>query len=229
MDNTIINNIQNNVYQAMFDEHGYSVKSVGFVNEVYQNVRFQRLSNIFKDENNITLHEIGFGLGHFYKFLKDYYHDKNITYSGSEIMKDFYNQCKSLYPEINLYLRDISSEVCEDRYDYIVLNGVFNLKCDISKKDWEKHILNLLSKSFLMAKKGVVFSILTEFCDYYDKELYYCNTSKFFNYINDNLSRFFKYDQSYPLFESTFYIYKEDYIKTLYTQPEFNKYFKNDI
>jgi hypothetical protein len=226
MENKLINDTQNNFYKAMFDEHGYSVKSVGFVSEVYQDVRFEKLSNMFKNEDNITVHEIGFGLGHFYKYLKEKFPNKNIIYSGSEIMEDFYNQCKDLYPDINLYLRDIGTGNYEDKYDFIVLNGVFNPKCDISKKEWEKHILNLLAKSFSMAKKGVAFSILTEFCDYYDKELYYCNTAKFFNYINDNLSRFFHYDQGYPLFESTFHVYKEDYMKSLYVQPEFNKYFK---
>ena len=226
MNNKLITDTQNSFYKAMFDEHGYSVKSVGFVSEVYQDVRFERLSNIFDKEENVTVHEVGFGLGHFYKYIKENHANKNITYSGSEIMEDFYNQCKELYPEINLYLRDIGTENCEDKYDFIVLNGVFNPKCGISRIEWEKHILNLLDKCFAMAKKGVAFSILTEFCDFYDKELYYCNTAKFFNHINDNLSRFFKYDQSYPLFEATFYIYKEEYIKGLYEQPEFKKYFK---
>ena len=224
MDN-LINETQKNFYQTMFDEHGYSVKSVGFVSEVYQDVRFEKLSNIFKDSDNITVHEVGFGLGHFYEYLKNKYPHKNITYSGSEIVEDFHKNTSSLYPDIKLYLRDISADNCEEKYDYIVLNGVFNPKCDVRKKDWEKHVLKLLSKCFSIAQKGVAFSILSEFCDYNDKELYYCNTMKFLNYINDNLSRFVEYSQSYALYEATFFIYKEEYVKSLHTNPQFNKYF----
>ena len=226
MDNKLINNTQKSFYQTMFDEHGYSVKSVGFGTEIYQDLRFKKLSGIFNEEDNITVHEIGFGLGHFYEYIKRNLPDRSIIYSGSEIMEDFYKHCSEMYPELKLHLRDVGSETVEDKYDYVVLNGVFNPKCDVRRGDWEKHVLNLLTKSFAMAEKGVAFSILSEFCDYYDKELYYCNTTKFLNYINDNLSRFVEYHQSYPLYEATFFIYKPEYIKSLYTDPQFDKYFR---
>jgi hypothetical protein len=226
MSSNTINDNQKNFYQSMFNEHGYSVKSVGFGNEIYQDARFERLANIFKDEKDITVHEIGFGLGHFYEYLQKKHPDRNIEYSGSEIMEDFYKHCSKIYPDIKLYLRDIGAEKSNEQYDYVVLNGVFNPKCNTSRKEWEKHILNLLSKAFSMANKGVAFSILSEFCDFYDKELYYCNTMKFLNYINDNLSRFIEYNQAYPLYEVTFFVYKEKYIKSLYKDSLFNKYFK---
>jgi len=77
-----------------------------------------------------------------------------------------------------------------------------------------------------MCKKGIAFNFISPFVDYYQTEVYYSNLPKIINFINDKLSRFFVIKHNYALYEYTVYVYREEYIKLLHPELEFQKYFK---
>lgn len=212
---------QNDFYKKFYDVHNdVSVSSE------YQKVRYEKISNMFKDDDNFTIHDIGMGLGGFLQYLNKNFIHKNYEYSGTEINQEFYNICECKYPNNKFYLRDIMQDKCEDRYDYLVMNAIFNTKGNVSITKWEEYIFKLIKQAYDMANKGIAFNILTEFCDFYERDLYYCNIFKMLNYINDNLSRFFEVQHSYPLYEVTIFVYKPNFIMKNYNEEQFKKYFK---
>lgn len=221
-----IDKSQNEYYSGLFKKYGYSPLAVAGKAEEYKNLRYEKVSGIFFNDNNFSLHDVGSGLGHYYPFLKKRLKEKKFDYSGSEINKEFYNFCKKKYPEVEFFLRDLSKKVHDNKYDYLIITGVFYHTCGVDHKKWQKFCFKLIDNCFKMAKKGIACNFITEFVDYKKDDLYYCNIDKITNYIVSNLSRFFNIYHAYPLYEFTLNIFKESYIKQKFQNKSFNKYFK---
>jgi hypothetical protein len=166
------------------------------------------------------------GLADYLKFLNRYFSHLTFEYSGTEIVPEFCEEARRQYPNTKFYLRDIAERSFDDRYDYVVMSGVFHQRRDSLIRDWEDFAQNLIFNSFQMCNKAIGFNFISPFVDFYQTEVYYCNLPKLLNFINDKLSRFFVIYHNYALFEFTVFVYRAEYIKTLFPQPEFQKYFR---
>jgi hypothetical protein len=222
----VIQHSQEEYYSSLFKDYGYSPKSVGSENLTTKHMRYFKLSQIFSGDDHFTLHDVGHGLGHYYDFLNSSYKDKCIAYSGSEICKDFVEFCTTKYPACKFYYRNLSEKPFPETYDYIVLGGTFYHIEENDPLDWKIFIESSLSNGFDSCNKGMSFNFITEFCDYFKNGLYYCRLDHIISFIAHNLSRFFVIDHSYPLYEFTIYVYKENYVKSLYPDIELKRYFK---
>lgn len=214
------------IFRNLFEKYKGTPMANSSESYVHKTQRYELVSGIFRDETNISLHDVGMGTGEFGKYLKQKFPDKNINYSGSEIINELIAEAEVYFPSSKFYCRDLAERSYKDRYDYIILSGVFHQKRDASIKEWENFYKLILKNSFLMCRKGISFNFITPFVDYYQTDVYYCNLSKLLNFINDDLSRFFEIKHNYALYEFTVYVYKEEYIRSITTEIEFHKYFK---
>ena len=218
---------QRQFYLEKFEKYQDSPQSLSWTNKVTQYVRFDLLSRLFRhedEEHPFSVHEIGSGLAHFYEFLKERTRYK-VDYSGSEVVEEFIRHTADKYPFLNISHRDIAEHVPEDRYDYLVLSGTFNPIQDIEKDRWTSFREKMVVNMFKMAKKGIGINFLTGYSDFCDEGLYYCDPKELYDFIQKNLSRYFIIDNSYPLYEFTALIYKEEFIRSIYKEVEFAKYF----
>lgn len=220
-----VTKLQSDYYGRLMEKFGPSVDAVASGKNEYKHLRYSKLSKLFGEDKEFTVHDVGMGLGHFYEYLKENFKEREIVYSGTEIVNDFYLHCKKHNPECNFYLRDLVGTANVDKYDYVILGGTFYHQCDVSRNDWENYIYKLLSRAFSMARKGISFNLITQYCDYYEKGLYYCNVPKLLDFVVGNLSRFFNIDHAYPLYELTVCVYKEDFMRSGFTSKEYDKYF----
>lgn len=222
-----ITRAQAEYYSKLLERNGPGVDAVASGKQIYKNLRYDRISRVFGDDEELTLHDVGCGLGHYYEFLQTRFPERKIQYSGSEVTPAFVSYCKERYPGCEFHLRDIGKEKCPDRHDYLVFGGTFYHPCETSRSDWERFMFRLLARAFSMARKGIAFNVITQYCDFYEKGLYYCNVPKILDFITDELSRFFVVDHSYPLYEMTIMVYRHDVIQQQYPQPEYEKYFNS--
>lgn len=215
-------------YLNNFKKYMDSPQSLGWNNKITQNLRFEIISRLFiyeKPGELFTIHEIGSGLAHFYEYMlerKVY----SFEYSGSEIVKEFVDYCSNKYTSVNFFLRDLSSELPKERYDYLISSGTFNTILNTELDEWQSYIIKIIKNMFNLSKKGIAVNFLTSYSDNQDTSLYYSDPKKMYDFIQKDLSRFIIIDNSYPLYEYTMIIYKEDYIKTVFREAEHEKYFK---
>ena len=191
----------------------------------HKELRYKNISGVFGEEDSFSLHDVGMGLGDYCNFLNKYYSDRNIVYSGSDIFQDYVIESNRRFPDKKFYLRNLVTSSTEDKYDYLILSGVFHQRRDTSIKDWEQYMETLINNCFAMCNKGIAFNAVTQFVDFYQPNIYYCNIHKLIESINDRLSRFFILKHDYALYELTVYVYKEEYIQQKYSEKEFEKYF----
>jgi len=217
---------QEKIYRELYEQHKGTPMAVSSESLNHKKLRFGMVCDIFRDDDDITVHDVGMGVADLNAFIMDNYPDKKITYSGTEILNEYVEDSKKRFPENEFFHRDIAESSFEDRYDYVLMSGVFHQRRDSKIPDWERFSQNIIRNSFAMCKKGIAFNFISPFVDFYQTQVYYANLPKLINFINDDLSRFFEIRHNYALFEFTVYVYKEAHIKSLHPQPEFQKYFK---
>jgi hypothetical protein len=213
-------------YSELFHKYKGEPQAVSSESFEHKRLRYDRLSRIFKEDNNCSIHDVGMGMGHFYEYIKKELPSLSCTYSGTEIVEDYYSYCLLQYPENNFYLRDLAEKPGEDSYDYVVLSGVFHQMQGSKRLDWENFMEAILTNVFAMSKKGIALNLVSGFVDFYQPNIYYSNLCKLTHFINDKLSRFFAIDHSYALYEQTVFVYQPEFVISQFPQNEFQKYFK---
>lgn len=217
---------QEDYYGSLFQKHGAGVDAVASGEQVYKDLRYEKLSAVFADDRDFSIHDVGFGLGHYYEYMKHTRPGLAFTYSGSEVTRSFVDHCQKAYPDLSFFHRDLAKKAFEEKYDYLIFGGTFYHKVDTPDADFEEFIFSILQNAFAMARKGISFNFITDFVDYRYEDLYYAKIAAISKFVRHNLSRFFTIDHSSPLFEFTVSVYTEDHISEKYPDKAFHKYFK---
>ncbi|NZA25315.1 class I SAM-dependent methyltransferase [Luteimonas sp. SJ-92] len=213
-------------YGSLYEQHGPGVDAVASGNQVYKNLRYEKLASMFGQDHAFSVHDVGCGVGHFYEFLGKHYPERKIDYSGTEITPAFVEHCKSVYPDKDFQLRDLSAAPFPEKYDYLVFGGTFyHLAGSDSAEFWE-FVKRMLTHGFMSARKGIAVNFVTGYVGYRLPDLFYGDVGEVTRFISSDLSRFFTVDHASPLFEHTICVYRDTHIRQRYADPAFGKYFK---
>ena len=221
---TVAATAQSRYYGSLFDEHGAGVDAVASGNLIYKDLRYRMLADVFGADQEFSVHDVGFGLAHFHAFLKRELPNRRIAYSGSEVTEQFVQYCRERYSGIKFDHRDIADGPFNDRYDYLIFGGTFYHLVDVSPAEFQEYAFSLIENAFAMCHRGVAFNLITEHVEYRRDDLFYCNMIDLLNFITTRLSRFFTIHHNYPLYEYTVCVFREPYVASNYSDPEFAKY-----
>jgi len=214
-------------YSDLYSKHHGTPMAVSSESLEHKKLRFEKISNIFENDNNFSVHDVGMGLSDFNDYINIRFPEKEIVYSGSDIVKEYVDESTKKFPSLSFKQRDLSESIPTDElYDYVVMSGVFHQMRNSTVTEWEDFYQNLLQNSFKIAKKGLAFNFVTEHVDFRLNEIYYCEIEKLIAFITKNLSRFFVIHHNYALYELTVHVFTQEFISEKYPQKEFTKYFK---
>ena len=68
--------------------------------------------------------DVGCGFGEMAKFLKKRY--EGVSYTGIDIVPEFIEEAKKLYPESRFMVRDYLADPLDEKFDVILASGVLN-------------------------------------------------------------------------------------------------------
>jgi len=116
------------LYQKKFAKHGHAPESLLWGSRGAAHQRFRQFWNEI-DFSNKTVLDVGCGFGELSKFL-----DKkfiNVNYTGIDIVPEFINQAKLLYPHDKFpnrqfLVKDYLSEPISEKYDIVIASGILN-------------------------------------------------------------------------------------------------------
>lgn len=224
MSNSFINNSSSDQidhFQKLIKLYGKNHKALSSESLDHKRCRYEQISKIFEGDRGFTIHDIGSGFGDYLRYLIDKNNEITFEYSGSDIVPEFIEECKNNFPkEYKFYLRDLSEKIYPEKYDYVVMSGVFHQMRNTKMKEWEEFAYNLIGNAFKMSKKGLAFNFVSPYVDFHKENIYYCDLTKLINMVTHKFTRFFEINHSYPLYEFTFFMYHESKIKE-------ENYFKN--
>lgn len=201
-------------YENCLEEHGDSHLGVDWTKEDQVWLRHQTMLELLGDIDCLTepvsLLDFGCGLCHFYEYLKDRRLLKNINYSGLEISEKFAAVSKAKHPDVNINVLDIMKDSDFDKmesYDYIVMNGPFTEKLDLTQEEMETYVNTVLARSFKKCNKGLAVNFMSPNVDWEDPKLFYYSLDRLTKFLCKELSRNIVIRHDYGLYEYTVYIY----------------------
>jgi hypothetical protein len=218
---------QRKLYGDLYRHYGDDARALFHSSDESQYQRFELLARCFERESGtFTVHEVGCALGHFGEFLQTRF--PNAIFSGSEIYEPFVDKCRKRFPEGEFFLRDITEQLPSDRYDYVLIVGTFNIPGDAPRDQWQSFVYSMLDAMYAMAKKGIGASFLTGYSDpgYERPDMFYQDEKQIFDFAMRNLSRHVEIDGFGPLYEYGLRVYRPEYVRLLYPQSAFDRYFR---
>jgi SAM-dependent methyltransferase len=194
-------------YDSCFDTHGDSHLGVDWPNYNDTQVRYEIMLDIIKTKENVTLLDFGSGLCHLYDFIQKK-EINNINYSALDINPKLINTCKEKYKHVNFYVKDILIDDNLPNFDYIVCNGTFTEKRNLTHQEMFEFMSKCLIKLWDKTNKGIAFNIMSKLVDWERDDLFHVSMDEIGVFLKSNLSKNFIMRNDYKLYEYTIYVYK---------------------
>lgn len=204
-------------YEMCLDKYGDTAKGVDWTKEEQVEIRYKimvelinyREKSFSTDINTQKVLDYGCGLSHLYEYIIK----KNLTYvdySGLEISEKFFEESRKKFPN-NRYIKgDIleNNNILRDNYDYIIMNGVFTEKRELTYKDMFIYFEQMIERIYSYCNKGMAFNVMSKQVDWEIDYLFHVPMDDMANFLTKKISRNFIIRNDYGLYEYTVYLYK---------------------
>jgi SAM-dependent methyltransferase len=198
------------VYQRLYDEHGYSIKTLGW-DKGKQFLRFHQLTSDWNLEGARIL-DVGCGFGDFVGYLNKL-GIRSFSYLGIDLVDSFVSEGRQRYGSeaVEFACGDFLSMEVGKEFDYVISSGIFSLK--VEGVDGYVRIQDTLSKMFSLSTKAIAADFMSDKVDY----LY--NNGVFRNFTSSperilsmaySMSRNVALKNNYFPFEFAVHVYKDD-------------------
>ena len=123
-----------NIYRQKFKEFGVSPEALQWKSKGAAHQRFRQFwAEIDFDDKNVL--DVGCGFGEMGNFLTKRY--KNVRYKGVDIMPEFIENGKKIYPGLDLEVEDFFGQAKPETYDTVICSGALNSNFGNEKENLE--------------------------------------------------------------------------------------------
>ena len=187
---------------------GDSPKALDWSSSRTQKIRFRVLSEIGQLEGKRIL-DVGCGLADFYDFLRK--NHINVEYTGIDVSEKLILLAKKKYPEINVRVSDVMTDMKLKRYDYVFGSGIHNLKLSDSKQ----RLKDILQRMFELCFIGAATNMLNIW--YKEKNriadhIYLADPIEIINYCR-SITDYFLFRTDYLPNDFTLFLYRKDFME----------------
>lgn len=205
--NTIIEH-----YENCLEQHGDTHLGVDWPKMEDVDKRYRVMLDCIRLKNSTTemvsLLDFGCGTAHLLAYCNKN-NWKNIRYSGIDISQKFVAVCKSKFPENTFYCVDVlENKNAIPNFDYIVMNGVFTEKRELSFEEMWTYFTELITVVFEKCNVGIAFNVMSKNVDWERDDLFHVSHDLLSDFLCKYLSRNYVIRNDYGLYEYTVYLYK---------------------
>jgi SAM-dependent methyltransferase len=199
-------------YEDCLDKYGDTHLGVDWPKAGDTDKRYKVMLDVTRfggdEHKNVSLLDFGCGAAHLYQYILDHYFE-NISYAGLDASEKFISLCKKKYPHIPFYQMDIlDKRDALPNFDYIVMNGVFTEKRELSFEEMWKYVCEMLIAIFPHCNMGLAFNVMSKAVEWEREDLFHVPTDMLINFLTKDLGRNFIIRNDYGLYEYTVYVYK---------------------
>jgi SAM-dependent methyltransferase len=194
-------------YSEKIIKNGATPQGVDWNSIESQQLRFDILSKVILTDGHFSILDFGCGFGSMY----DYYRTKKLelNYTGYDISEEMISEAKKRNgnDERTKWLTSLNDN---EKYDYVVASGIFNVKLNNENDVWLKYIIETINKLNQFSISGFSFNVLTKYSDkeFVKDYLYYADPLFLFDYCKTNYSKNVALLHDYNLYEFTIIVRK---------------------
>ncbi len=199
-------------YESCAEKYGDTHMGVDWPNKEDAEKRYRVMLEVIKPIPAVTVKLLDFGCGasHLYEYILKH-HIENVDYSGLDLSEKFISLSKRKFPSNDYYCIDILDDASDIPYfDYIVMNGVFTEKRDLSFDEMFDYFKSVIKKVFSKTRIGLAFNVMSKHVDWERDDLFHLPFDTLAVFLSKELSRNFLIRNDYGLYEYTTYVYKEE-------------------
>lgn len=197
-------------YENCLKEHKSGAKAVDWKDEESANIRYRVMLDLIQSQKvPVKVLDFGCGLGGLKNYI-DKQKLNHIKYEGMEISKAYAKAASKNHPDIKIHCLDILKDNAKVlNYDYILLNGIFTRRENMSETQMLEYLKRVTEKLFPHASLGIAFNVMSENVDWKSNELFHPNNSELTRIISKSLSPHYVLRNDYGLYETTCYVYQK--------------------
>lgn len=198
-------------YESCLETHGDSHLGVDWPKLADAETRYRVMLEVIRPESRdrrVRLLDFGCGASHLYEYLLAQGMD-NIEYTGLDLSEKFIRLSQSKFPANRYFCLDILDGTGSlPRFDYVVANGVFTEKRELSFDEMLAYFKRALTKIFSLAEVGLAFNVMSKIVDWEREDLFHLPFDMLAAYLTKELTRNFVIRNDYGLYEYTAYVYR---------------------
>jgi cyclopropane fatty-acyl-phospholipid synthase-like methyltransferase len=197
-------------YEACLEKHGDTHLGVDWPNKADAETRYRVMLDVINQAvpSKPTLLDFGCGLSHLYEYMLKS-RIKGIDYAGLDISEEYVRLSRRKFPSNTYYCIDILDQpTAIPNFDYIVMNGVFTEKNDLSFDEMFSYFKEVLRRAFEKANTAIAFNVMSKHVDWEREDLFHLPFDTLADFLTRELSRKFVIRNDYGLYEYTTYVYK---------------------
>lgn len=197
-------------YEACLAEHGDSNLGVDWPNKEDAETRYAVMLELVREySTELTLLDFGCGASHLYPYLQRS-RFAGLAYYGLDASPAFCALSQSKYPQNDYLCLDVIAEPERlGEFDYVVMNGVFTEKRDLTFEEMFDYFKQVMRVVFPKVRRGLAFNVMSKAVDWERDDLFHLPTDLLIAFLVNELSRHFVIRNDYGLYEYTVYVYKE--------------------
>ncbi len=197
-------------YEDCLATHGDTHRGVDWPNEADAAKRYRVMLDLVRPSGlTQTLLDLGCGASHLYQYMLEQ-NVRGLEYAGLDASPAFCALSKQKYPHIDYACADVLADPDALReVDYVVMNGVFTEKREMTFDDMFAYMKKMLQVVFSKVRVGMAFNVMSSHVDWERDDLFHMPMDALAAFAAQSLSRHFVIRNDYGLYEYTVYIYKE--------------------
>lgn len=199
-------------YETCLDRHGDSHLGVDWPKVEDVQKRHRVMLGVIRPESQgrkVSLLDFGCGAAHLNEYILEQRLD-HIEYAGLDLSEKFVRLSQSKFPGNRFFCLDLLEENAPlPVFDYIVLNGVFTEKRDLSFDEMLSYFKQLVTRVFEHAAIGIAFNVMSKHVDWERDDLFHLPFDTLAEFLTKSLTRNFVFRNNYGLYEYTTYVYRE--------------------
>lgn len=200
-------------YEDCLDKHGDNHLGVDWPKLEDVEKRYRVMLDVFRFDNrfqpNSTLLDFGCGAAHLLEYMQRE-GTNQVHYAGLDLSPKFIELCQNKFPNQPFYCLDVLRDNhALPVYDYVVMNGVFTEKRELTQDEMWSYLKAMLKTVFQNhTKRGLAFNVMSKNVEWERDDLFHLSHDLLTEFITKELSRDYLIRADYQLFEYTTYIYK---------------------
>lgn len=198
-------------YEACLERYGDTHLGVDWPNAEDASTRHRVMLDVIRKRHSgrsVTLLDFGCGTSHLYDFILRE-NVQGINYSGLDLSPRFVEVAKRKHPRTQYWCMDLlTTDATLPDFDYVVMNGVFTEKLDLSFDGMFAYMRALVSRVWEHTSGGMAFNVMSKHVDWEREDLFHLPFDQLAGWLVSSLSRNFAIRADYGLYEYTTYVYR---------------------
>ncbi|HZS06231.1 MAG TPA: class I SAM-dependent methyltransferase [Blastocatellia bacterium] len=198
-------------YEQCLERHGDTHLGVDWPKKEDAARRYRVMLEVIRPEHdgtNVRLLDFGCGASHLYEYLIERGID-HISYAGLDLSEKFISLSRRKFPQNDYYCADILDARTElPNFDYIVMNGVFTEKRELSFDEMLDYFRRMIKAVFAKADRGIAFNVMSKQVDWERPDLFHLPLDTLAGFLAGEVTRNFVIRNDYGLYEYTTYVYR---------------------